>query len=48
LTPGTQLELLLTEHQGNVSEVARALGKTRTLVYKWLQKAGIDPERFRP
>ena len=42
-----QLELLLTEHQGNVTNVALALGKTRTLIYKWLKQEGIDPELFR-
>jgi len=42
-----QLELLLTEYQGNVSEVPRVLGKTRPLIYKWLQQVGLDPERFR-
>lgn len=42
-----QLELLLSEHHGNVTSVANALGKTRALIYKWLNQLGIDPEAFR-
>ncbi len=42
-----QLELLLTEHQGNVTDVAVALGKTRAMIYKWLKQEGIDPDLFR-
>ena len=42
-----QLELLLSEHRGNVTNVANALGKTRTLIYKWLGQLGIDPDHFR-
>jgi transcriptional regulator with AAA-type ATPase domain len=42
-----QLEVLLDEHRGNVSEVARVLGKARPLVYKWLTQLGIDPAKFR-
>jgi DNA-binding NtrC family response regulator len=42
-----QLILLLEEHDGNVSEVARALGKARPLVYKWLGALGINPVHYR-
>jgi sigma-54 dependent transcriptional regulator, acetoin dehydrogenase operon transcriptional activator AcoR len=54
-TPATPLEerrrarlvALLTEHTGNVAAVARALGKQRTLVHRWLRRYGIDPDSFR-
>jgi len=38
---------LLAQHGGNVSEVARALGKARMQVHRWCKKFGIDPDRFR-
>jgi transcriptional regulator of acetoin/glycerol metabolism len=42
-----KLLLLLEEHQGNVSHVARDLGKARMQVHRWLQRFGIDPNDFR-
>jgi len=42
-----QLEGLLVEHEGNVAEVARALGKARMQVHRWLKRFVIDPERYR-
>jgi DNA-binding NtrC family response regulator len=42
-----QLIQLLTDHAGNVAAVARALGKQRTLVHRWLRRLQIDPERYR-
>jgi len=42
-----QLEALLTEHQGNVAEVARAMGKARMQVHRWMKRFAIDPKRFR-
>ncbi|MES1205058.1 MAG: sigma 54-interacting transcriptional regulator [Pseudomonadota bacterium] len=42
-----QLSLLLERHKGNVAEVARELRRQRTLVWRWLRKAGLDPARFR-
>ena len=43
-------ELLLhfAEHHGNVSDVARAVGKARQQVQRWVKRFGIDPEAFRP
>jgi len=38
---------LLERHRGNVAEVARELHRQRTLVWRWLRKAGLDPSRFR-
>jgi transcriptional regulator of acetoin/glycerol metabolism len=38
---------LLREHRGNVSAVARALGKARMQVQRWLKRYSLDPEAFR-
>jgi transcriptional regulator with GAF, ATPase, and Fis domain len=37
----------LTEHQGNVSEVARVMGKTRMQIHRWMKRFAIDPEDHR-
>jgi transcriptional regulator with PAS, ATPase and Fis domain len=42
-----QLEGLLREHEGNIAEVARALGKARMQVHRWLKRFQIDPDRYR-
>jgi DNA-binding NtrC family response regulator len=42
-----QLEALLVEHRGNIARVARALGKARMQVHRWLKRFEIDPERYR-
>jgi transcriptional regulator with GAF, ATPase, and Fis domain len=41
------LESMLVRHGGNVSAVAKELGKERAQVYRWLRGFGLDPERFR-
>ncbi len=38
---------LLTEHQGNVSAVARAMAKERVQIRRWLQRYQLDPEEFK-
>src|SRR5215813_9135231 len=38
---------LLVEHDGNVSAVARALGKARVQVRRWLARHVIDPNQYR-
>ena len=38
---------LLKEHGGNVTAVARAMGKARTQVQRWLRRFRIDPLSFR-
>jgi transcriptional regulator with AAA-type ATPase domain len=43
-----QIEGLLQRHEGNVAEVARALGKARMQVHRWLKRFAIDPDRYRP
>jgi DNA-binding NtrC family response regulator len=42
-----RLTTLMTEHSGNIAEVARVLGKGRTQIHRWLERYGLDPERFR-
>jgi len=41
------MERLLARHGGNVSAAAAELGKPRALLYRWLRRVGLDPERFR-
>jgi transcriptional regulator of acetoin/glycerol metabolism len=38
---------LLRRHGGNVSAVARHLGKARMQIQRWLHRYGIDPDRYR-
>jgi transcriptional regulator of acetoin/glycerol metabolism len=42
-----ELDSQLTRHHGNVSAVARDLGKDRALVGRWIRAAGLDPESYR-
>jgi len=42
-----QLGALLATHHGNVAEVARAMGKARMQVHRWMKRFGIDPKRYR-
>jgi transcriptional regulator of acetoin/glycerol metabolism len=37
----------LTETKGNVSEVARLMGKARQQVQRWIRRFALDPESFR-
>ncbi|HEU4726818.1 MAG TPA: sigma 54-interacting transcriptional regulator [Kofleriaceae bacterium] len=37
----------LREHGGNVTEVARATGKAREQIYRWLKAYQIDPAEYR-
>lgn len=37
----------LTETRGNVSEVARGMGKARQQIQKWLRRLALDPASFR-
>jgi DNA-binding NtrC family response regulator len=38
---------LLAQHRGNISAVARDLGKVRGQIHRWLDRFGIDARRFR-
>lgn len=42
-----QVISLLREHRGNISAIARATGKERVQVRRWLQRYGLDSEDFR-
>jgi sigma-54 dependent transcriptional regulator, acetoin dehydrogenase operon transcriptional activator AcoR len=42
-----ELVILLREHGGNVSAVARASGKARTQIQRWVKRYGLDPSDFR-
>jgi transcriptional regulator with GAF, ATPase, and Fis domain len=41
------LTRLLAETHGNVSEVARSMGKTRMQIHRWMKRFGLEPESFR-
>jgi DNA-binding NtrC family response regulator len=43
-----ELEALLEQHAGNVSAVARAMGKARMQIQRWMDRYGLDPRSFRP
>ncbi|MBS2022343.1 MAG: sigma 54-interacting transcriptional regulator [Deltaproteobacteria bacterium] len=42
-----RLVALFVEHAGNMSAVARVMGKGRTQIVRWVQRFGIDPLRPR-
>jgi DNA-binding NtrC family response regulator len=42
-----ELVAVLREHGGNISAVARALGKARMQVQRWVKRYDLDPESFR-
>jgi len=42
-----QLAAKLVEHRGNVTAVARDLGKHREQVNRWLRRFGLDADAFR-
>ncbi|MDI1476721.1 sigma 54-interacting transcriptional regulator [Polyangium sp. y55x31] len=42
-----ELVARLDEHGGNITAVAKAMGKARMQVQRWLKRYGIDAERFR-
>jgi DNA-binding NtrC family response regulator len=41
------VEAWLREHRGNVSAVARAAGKARNQIQRWLKRYALDPDDFR-
>jgi sigma-54 dependent transcriptional regulator, acetoin dehydrogenase operon transcriptional activator AcoR len=42
-----QLMELLRQHRGNISAVARAAGKARVQIHRWLRRYRLDPRSFR-
>jgi len=42
-----RLEALLTAHRGVVSDVARAVRRSRKQVYRWIATHGVDVRRYR-
>jgi DNA-binding NtrC family response regulator len=38
---------LMTVNRGNVSKVARSMGRSRMQVHRWLKRLNVDPEQFR-
>jgi DNA-binding NtrC family response regulator len=42
-----QLVTLFREHGGNVSAVARAMGKARMQIQRWMRRYRIDPSEFK-
>ncbi|HEY2514500.1 MAG TPA: sigma 54-interacting transcriptional regulator [Polyangiaceae bacterium] len=42
-----ELGALLEKHEGNVSEVARSMGKARMQIQRWMKRFDLDPRRHR-
>jgi hypothetical protein len=42
-----ELVRALEAHRGNVTDVARTMGKARMQVQRWMRRLGIDPEAYR-
>jgi transcriptional regulator of acetoin/glycerol metabolism len=40
-----ELERLLAEHKGNISAIARAMGKRRQQIQRWMRRLGMPPGR---
>lgn len=41
------VDRLLQVHKGNVAEVARALGRQRAAVWRWIKQFGLNPDGYR-
>jgi transcriptional regulator with GAF, ATPase, and Fis domain len=42
-----RLSRLLAQHDGNISAVAKELGKPRAQIYRWLSRFGLSPRQHR-
>jgi DNA-binding NtrC family response regulator len=42
-----ELRALLSEHEGNVAAVGRALGKARMQIHRWVERYAIDLDDYR-
>ena len=38
---------LMTAHHGNVSAVARSMGRSRMQIHRWLKRLALNPDSFR-
>src|SRR5262249_13533406 len=43
----SELLAALAQHDGNLADVARAMGKARMQVHRWCKRFGIDPNLYR-
>ncbi len=43
-----RITMLLHEHKGNVTAVARAMGKAPAQIHRWLRRFEIDADAYRP
>jgi transcriptional regulator with PAS, ATPase and Fis domain len=43
-----ELLAAMKRHGGNISQVAREMGKARTQIQRWMKRLRIDPDVFRP
>jgi hypothetical protein len=43
-----ELDALMREYRGNVTHVAHRLGRQWTVVWRCLQRYGLDPADYRP
>jgi DNA-binding NtrC family response regulator len=43
----TEMIALLARHRGNLSAVARAMGRHRTQILRWMERYGLDANQFR-
>ena len=42
-----EITRLLREHKGNISAIARVMGKARMQIQRWCKRYRLDPESFR-
>ena len=42
-----ELIALLREHQGNISAISKATGKSRMQLHRWLKRFELDPNVYR-
>ena len=42
-----ELRAHFARHRGNVTQVAKAMGKARVQIQRWMKRFGIDPSQFR-
>jgi transcriptional regulator of acetoin/glycerol metabolism len=42
-----EMRALLVRHQGNVTAIARELGKDRVQIHRWMKRYNLSPDDFR-